>query len=287
MAKAFSGWIKCGIFALNGTQEPQYFRWGDGMIRFDHVNVIRENRKILNDINWHAKKGEHWAILGLNGSGKTTLLQLLNGYLWPSSGKLVVLGETFGQTAIPELRKRIGWVSSALQQQLNPNDIAENIVLSGKFASIGVWTIPTESEKRQALNLLIKCGGKELIGFRYGILSQGQQQIVLIARALMAEPEILILDEPCNGLDLFAKEKLLEDIQRIADEPEGPTMIYVTHHTEEILPFFTKLLLLKDGTIYKTGKTSELLKPDILNDFYGKSVQTMKMSNERLAVFPE
>ena len=257
------------------------------MIRFDHVNVIREKRKILNDINWHVKKGEHWAILGLNGSGKTTLLQLLNGYLWPSSGKLVVLGETFGKTAIPELRKRIGWVSSALQQQLNPNDIAENIVLSGKFASIGVWTIPTESEKRQALNLLIKCGGKELIGFRYGILSQGQQQIVLIARALMAEPEILILDEPCNGLDLFAKEKLLEDIQRIADEPEGPTMIYVTHHTEEILPFFTKLLLLKDGTIYKTGKTSELLKPDILNDFYGKSVQTMKMSNERLAVFPE
>ncbi|MFZ2435442.1 MAG: ATP-binding cassette domain-containing protein, partial [Trichococcus flocculiformis] len=101
------------------------------MIRFDHVNVIREKRKILNDINWHAKKGEHWAILGLNGSGKTTLLQLLNGYLWPSSGKLVVLGETFGQTAIPELRKRIGWVSSALQQQLNPNDIAEHIVLSG------------------------------------------------------------------------------------------------------------------------------------------------------------
>ena len=269
------------------TQEPQNFRWGDGMIRFDHVNVIREKRKILNDINWHAKKGEHWAILGLNGSGKTTLLQLLNGYLWPSSGKLVVLGETFGQTAIPELRKRIGWVSSALQQQLNPNDIAEHIVLSGKFASIGVWTIPTEAEKQQALELLIKCGGKELIGFRYGILSQGQQQIILIARALMAEPEILILDEPCNGLDLFAKEKLLEDIQRIADEPEGPTMIYVSHHTEEILPCFKKLMLLKDGSIHKAGKTVDLLKEEILNDFYEKPVQTIRMSKNRLAVFPK
>ena len=258
-----------------------------GMIRFDHVNVVRDNRKILNDINWHVIKGEHWAILGLNGSGKTTLLQLLNGYIWPSSGTLIVLGETFGKTEIPALRKRIGWVSSALQQQISPNDIAESIVLSGKFATIGVWALTTEAEKEKAQELLIKCGGKELIGKRYGILSQGQQQIILIARALMAEPEILILDEPCNGLDLFAKEKLLEDIQHIADAPSGPTMIYVSHHTEEILPCFKNLLLLKDGRIYKTGKTAELLNEEILNGFYEKPVQTLRMSKNRLAVFPK
>ncbi|CZQ81220.1 iron complex transport system ATP-binding protein [Trichococcus ilyis] len=286
MAKAFSGRGKYDIFALNDT-EPQNSRWGDVMIRFDHVSVTRENRKILKDINWHAKKGEHWAILGLNGSGKTTMLQLLNGYLWPSSGKLIVLGETFGQTAIPELRKRIGWVSSALQQQLHAHDVAEHIVLSGKFASIGVWTIPTEAEKALALELLVKCGGRELIGLRYGILSQGQQQIILIARALMAQPEILILDEPCNGLDLFAKERLLEDIQRIADDPEGPTMIYVSHHTEEILPCFKKLMLLKDGSIHKTGKTADLLQEEVLNAFYEKPVQTIRMSKNRLAVFPK
>ncbi len=131
-----------------------------GMIRFDHVNVVRDNRKILNDINWHVIKGEHWAILGLNGSGKTTLLQLLNGYIWPSSGTLIVLGETFGKTEIPALRKRIGWVSSALQQQISPNDIAESIVLSGKFATIGVWALTTEAEKEKAQELLITVRGQ-------------------------------------------------------------------------------------------------------------------------------
>ncbi|EAE5923370.1 molybdenum ABC transporter ATP-binding protein [Listeria monocytogenes] len=257
------------------------------MFAFENVYFKRDNKTILSDINWVVKEKENWAILGLNGSGKTTLLQLLNGYLWPSSGKLQVLGQVFGQTSLPELRKSIGWVSNALDHQLKDYELSEQIVLSGKFASIGIYAKVTADEMALAKKLLIDCGGISLIGKPYKILSQGERQIVLIARALMASPKLLILDEPCNGLDLFAKERLLERIKKIAELPESPTMLFVTHHTEEILPCFDNIILLRDGEITHHGKTENLLTEEVLQDFYQKPVELIRIKDGSIAVYPK
>ncbi|WP_270996848.1 ABC transporter ATP-binding protein [Listeria seeligeri] len=257
------------------------------MFEFEHVSLKRENKTILSDINWVANDKENWAILGLNGSGKTTLLQLLNGYLWPSSGKLQVLGHVFGQTSLPELRKSIGWVSNALDQQLKEYDLSEQIVLSGKFASIGMYSKVSDAEIAGAKQLLTDCGGASLIGKAYKVLSQGERQVVLIARALMAQPKLLILDEPCNGLDLFAKERLLERIEQIAERTDSPTMLFVTHHTEEILPCFDNIILLRDGEITHRGKTEKLLTEPVLQAFYQKPVELIQIKEGSIAVYPK
>ncbi|MBC1436144.1 ABC transporter ATP-binding protein [Listeria rocourtiae] len=257
------------------------------MFKFDQVYLKRDGRTLLDSIDWAVKPQEHWAVLGLNGSGKTTLLKLLNGYLWPTSGSLDVLGHKFGETSLPELRKSIGWVSSSLQQQLREYDFAESIVVSGKFASIGLYQDTTAEEKETACNILIECGGKELIGKRYAILSQGERQIVLIARALMAKPELLILDEPCTGLDIFAKKRLLDRIKIITNLPHTPTILYVTHHTEEILPCFSHTLLLKDGKKYDAGPTQAMLTTEKLSSFYCHAVDVITLDNGQISVFPK
>lgn len=257
------------------------------LINCENVSFIRDKQPILQHINWQMNDHENWAILGLNGSGKTTLLKLITGYDWPSSGKLTVLGETFGKTSIPDLKKKIGWVSSDLKQRIKPYDVAENIVLSGKFASIGIWEKTTEKDEKQAIESLIRCGGKALIGKKYGVMSQGQQQIVLIARALMAKPELLIFDEPCNGLDLFARQFMLEQIDHIAQEKQPKGLIFVTHYIEEIPASFDHILLIKDGKIFAKGLKSDVLTPDLLTRFYDNSVEVIKLSDNRLTITPK
>ncbi|MBC1937256.1 ABC transporter ATP-binding protein [Listeria grandensis] len=257
------------------------------MFKFDQVYLKRDEKFLLHAIDWEVHHKENWAVLGLNGSGKTTLLKLLNGYLWPTSGSLTVLGQRFGETSLPNLRKSIGWVSSSLQQQLKEYDSAESIVLSGKFASIGLYQKTTIEEMALARSLLADCGGKELIGKPYAVLSQGERQIVLIARALIAEPELLILDEPCTGLDIFAKKRLLEKISKISTLPHAPTILYVTHHTEEILPCFEYTLLLRDGKTYDAGKTTEMLTVDNLSSFYKHDVAVISLENGQVSVSPK
>lgn len=254
------------------------------MFEFKGVSFARGDTLILKEIDWQMKKGEHWAILGLNGSGKTTLLKMLNGYLWPSTGELTVLNHKFGKSSIPDLRKNIGWISSDLQGQLRPQDVSEDIVLSGKFASIGVWVPTTNEEKESAKQMLIQCGGENLIGKKYGILSQGEQQLVLIARALMAEPELLVFDEPCNGLDLFAREALLKRIDHIGQKKNNIGMIFVTHYIEEIPEIFDNVLLLKEGGIFAKGKREEIFQPELLSRFYDEKVNVVELAPNRLTI---
>lgn len=256
------------------------------IVEFENVSLIREKKNLLNNISWTVKPKQNWAILGLNGAGKTLLLQLICGYLWPSSGHLEVLGHVFGKASIPELQSKIGWVSSTLHYQIKNSETAEKIVLSGKFASIGIYQSYSEADLLQAKEQLIKAGGRSLIGKKFPVLSQGERQLVLIARALMANPDLLILDEPCNGLDLFAREKLLQQIQAIAEEVKSPSLIYVTHHTEEILPCFNHLMLMKDGAIFAKGTREELFTEVRLSDFYSESIQIIPLKNDRLTVYP-
>ena len=256
------------------------------ILKFEDIQLIRKETVLLQDINWQICKNQHWALLGLNGAGKTLLLQLINGMIWPTSGKRQVLGQVYGKTSVPDLQRRIGWVSSTLQEKIPAKQAAELVVLSGKFASIGIYEDYQEKDLNQAKDILCSTGGSSLIGKAFQQLSQGERQLVLISRALMANPELLILDEPCNGLDLFAREELLSRINEMASN-QSLTLIYVTHHTEEILPIFDHLMMLKKGKIHAAGKRQQIFNEKTLSAFYEKPVAFYPMSSHRLAVLPK
>ena len=256
------------------------------IIEAKHVSVIRNGKYILKDINWTVKTGEHWSILGLNGSGKTTLLNVINGYIFPSMGEIHVLGKTFGRYDWRELRKSIGWVSTALQERLYRSETAEDIIISGKYASIGLYEQPDQEDGEFARSLLELLNCPDLSKRTYETLSQGEKQLVLIARGLMSKPRLLILDEPCTGLDIFAKEKLLSIIENLSRQPDAPTMIYVTHVTEEILPTFSHTLLLRRGEVYSSGETALVLNEETLSDFFELPVRCEKAGN-RFLVRPD
>jgi iron complex transport system ATP-binding protein len=257
------------------------------MINMQEVSWKREKRWILQDISWQVQPNEHWALVGLNGSGKTTLLNMVNGYIWPTHGEISVLGHRFGEVDLFELRKQIGWVSSSLQQQLHGNDLAESIVLSGKNASIRLFEKPHSQDYEEAHQLMERFGCLELRQQPYATLSQGQKQKILIARALMAKPRLLIFDEPCTGLDLITREQVLQMIQQIAKEPDAPTMIYVTHYIDEILPCFSHTLLLRDGQVYKKGRTDQILNTDVLSDFFQVPLTMHKQGERRWIVMEQ
>ncbi|MEH7304316.1 ABC transporter ATP-binding protein [Neobacillus drentensis] len=243
------------------------------VLQLENVSLLREGNWILQDVNWKINKGEHWVLFGLNGSGKTAILNLLNAYYFPTKGKVTVLGMEFGKTYLSErLRKQIGFVSSSLQEKFHQDDNAFEVVLSGAFASIGLYDEPTDAMREKAVKLLETLGCLHYANRNYVKLSQGEKQRVLIARALMADPALLILDEPTNGLDFIAREQLLESIETIAENPIGPTLIYVTHHVEEILPVFTKTLLLKKGKVFADGETSNLISSQKLTEFFNLQV---------------
>lgn len=250
------------------------------MIHIENIKLYRNEKLILDRLNWHVEKNQHWAILGLNGSGKTTLLKVINGYIWPNEGKVQVFGETFGDTYIPKLRARIGWVSNAMIDNLNWQDNAIEIVLSGKFGALRLFEEVTEEEINKAVTIMKHFNCDHLANKSFEYLSQGERQRVQISRALMADPEILILDEPCGGLDLIERENLLQTIEQIALGENSPTLIYVTHHVEEILPCFDHILLMKDGQDAASGKRDTILTEPVLSDFFGREV-SLQFEQER------
>lgn len=249
------------------------------VIDIKDVSWVRNQKTILTNIDWSATKGQHWAVLGLNGSGKTTLLNMVNGYIWPTTGKVSVLEQPFGKTDIRELRKSIGWVSSSLQERMNGRQMTQNIVVSGKYASIGLYEEPTEEDFEEAYHLMEKLGCHTVYNRTYDTCSSGEKQKVLIARALMAKPKLLILDEPTNGLDFLSREELLSTINQLASQEDAPMLIFVTHHIEEILPVFTHTLLMREGSVFNQGKREDILNSDTLSDFFQKPISVEWRSN--------
>ncbi|GGA23918.1 ABC transporter ATP-binding protein [Paenibacillus physcomitrellae] len=238
------------------------------IIELKHVSWRRDGKTVLNDINWTVKEGENWAVFGLNGSGKTTILNMLSGYLWPSEGEVHVLGHKLGEIDVRELRRSIGWVSSSLEEKVYGTEKAQDLVVSGKYASFGLYEKTSEEDYERASKLMeqLRCG--HLLDRTYQTCSQGEKQKLLIARALMASPKLLILDEACNGLDFISKEGLLESIEQLAQGPDAPHLMFVTHHTEEILPAFSHTLLLRRGQIYGQGLTRDMMSSEILSEFF-------------------
>jgi len=238
------------------------------VVHLERVSFRRKARGILHDISWQINKQSHWALLGANGSGKTTLLKIITGYEWPTSGDVYVLGRHLGGCCLHKLRRMIGWASCAVNVRLPPRDTALEIVVSGLAASIGLYREFTDEELSAGRKALAMLAAEELAGEPFGLLSQGQQQRVLIARALVSEPDLLILDEPCIGLDPAARQRLLDDLDRLAGASDCPNIIYVTHHIEEIGPWITDVILLKDGRIVAKGKPREIITDELMGKVF-------------------
>jgi len=241
--------------------------------------IVREGNRILNGIDWQVAPGEHWAILGANGSGKTSLLSALTGYLTPTDGEIDVLGERYGASNWPELRKQIGIVSSSVRQQMADAEPALVSVVSGKYAMIDYWGRVKSADREEARDILRQMDALHLAERPWRVLSQGERQRVLIGRALMAHPRLLILDEPCAGLDPVAREHFLQFVDRLTTRPIGraaPTLILVTHHVEEIVAGFSHVLALKAGRVLAAGKRKQVLKSGILTEVFGEPVGLVK-----------
>ncbi len=234
------------------------------VIRLTDITLRRSGFEILRGLSWTIRRGEHWVLLGANGSGKTTLLKVITGYEWPTHGAVEVLGERYGECNLPEVRKHIGWVSSALVHRIPDQDTALSVVLSGLEASMGVYRSFTRKEEERAREALRLLGVKGLEDRTYGILSQGERQRVLIARGLVHQPSLLILDEPCAGLDPMARELFLEDLARLVRGRGAPSLIFVTHHIEEIAPWMNQVYLLHEGRCLAAGKSEDVLTSELL-----------------------
>ncbi|HTQ30484.1 MAG TPA: ABC transporter ATP-binding protein [Opitutaceae bacterium] len=235
--------------------------------------IERGRARILRGVDWRVERGQHWAVLGANGSGKTSLLRALTGYLAPTTGRIAVLGKTYGETDWRELRLQIGIVTSALQPHVPPAEPALETVLSGKFAQLDLWAKTTRAERAAALRILRRVDAARLAAREWLFLSQGERQRVLIGRALMARPRLLILDEPCAGLDPVAREQFLNFLNRLARRPQAPALVLVTHHVEEITPAFTHALVLRAGTVVAAGPKTRVVTSTVLSRAFGRRIR--------------
>ena len=257
------------------------------LITCEAVGYRQQGVEILSDINWQIDRGQHWAVLGPNGSGKTTLLRLACGYLWPTSGRVLRLGQEL--IDLGELRRSIGWISSELITRIPPDDTGLETVVTGRFAQVGLKHLPyggpTEADVADATLELVRLGCESLVAKPFGILSQGERQQVLIARARMAAPLLLVLDEPCAGMDPGVRERFLHWLdERVSADgnQSGPTVVLVTHHIEEIVPGIKNTLILRDGRLHAAGPTADVVTQSTIEVVYQTRLARLERVGGRL-----
>ena len=253
------------------------------ILAVSHLRIQRDRTVILDDVSWRVERGQHWVMLGANGSGKTSLLSALTGYLMPTSGEMVLLGQRYGESDWRELRKHVGLVSSSVRQRMADTEPALDSVVSGKYAMIDFWGRPSRRDRTEATRIFRQIECVHLTARPWSVLSQGERQRVLIGRALMARPRLLILDEPCAGLDPAAREHFLQFLQRLGRRKNSPTLVLVTHHVEEIMPVFSHVLILKDGRVLAAGTKAAVMKTDLLSRAFAARTQLRK-TNGRYAL---
>ena len=247
------------------------------------VSVVRDGVALLDDVSWRVEPGERWALLGPNGSGKTTLLRVAGAALWPTRGTADVLGGRFGRVDLRELRQRITVVSASLARTLRPAQAAGDVVLTGRYGALETWWHEyTDEDRALAAQLLDDAGfgGPEFAARPFGLLSEGERQQVLLSRALMGKPELLLLDEPAAGLDLGARERLVARMDRLAGDPAVPPMVLVTHHLEELPGGITHVALLRAGRMVAAGPSEVVLADGPVSDSFGIAV-TVERSRGR------
>jgi len=241
------------------------------LLEVQNIEVEREGTRILQDFSWKVMPGENWIIFGPNGAGKTTLLNVVQAYLWPTSGKVKVFGGTLGDGVdVREMRRRIAVVSETVRSMINPSLSGLECVITGGRAHLNIFDEPSEEERDKAHWLATAMKLDYLLEKPFSVMSTGERQRILVCRALMAKPAIIVLDEPCSGLDLAAREWLLQTIAHAgqpsaSDEAaiEGaPSFLFTTHHVEEVLPMFTHALLIRKGKVFGSGETDEMFTSD-------------------------
>ncbi|MEW2480981.1 ABC transporter ATP-binding protein [Mycobacterium sp. NPDC051198] len=245
----------------------------DLLIDFARVSLRRGGNTLVGPITWTVELDERWVVIGPNGAGKTSLLRIAAATEYPSSGTAYVLGERLGRTDMSELRARVGLSSSALSQRIPDDEVVRDLVVSAGYAVLGRWREDYEDvDYAQAIDMLESVGAEHLAERTYGTLSEGERKRVLIARSLMTDPELLLLDEPAAGLDLGGREELVARLTDLAADPDAPAMVLVTHHVEEIPVGFSHALILSEGKAVASGLLTEVLTAENLSKAFGQSI---------------
>jgi len=245
------------------------------LLKCEKLNFIRSGRSLIKDFSWEIEKGENWILFGPNGSGKTTLIKLIMGHEFSMSGGLIYYGDNQKPGGnLWEIRKKIGFVSSDLQEHYLPHITGLEVVQSGFFSSNGLYEIISDKMLEATKKWINYFGLEALVKREYSTLSYGEQRRFLLARSMVHEPELLILDEPCTGLDYPNREKFLLEIEKLSEM--NTNIIYICHHPDEITKIFNKIILLKDGTIFKSGKVEEILSGKALSVLFGMPISVDK-----------
>ncbi|MGW4481184.1 ABC transporter ATP-binding protein [Rhodococcus triatomae] len=245
----------------------------DLLIDFDDVLIRRGGVTLVGPVTWKVELDERWVVLGPNGAGKTSLLRIAAGEVFPTSGHANLLGETLGRVDVNELKPRIGLSSSALANRVPSDEMVKDLVVSAGYAVLGRWRERYEDmDTERAVEILESIGAEHLADRTYGTLSEGERKRVLIARALMTDPELLLLDEPAAGLDLGGREELVARLADLAADPDAPATVLITHHVEEIPPGFTHALLLKEGEVVAQGLVDDVVTAENLTTAFSQSI---------------
>ncbi|MCX6487405.1 MAG: ABC transporter ATP-binding protein [Mycobacterium sp.] len=245
----------------------------DLLIDFRRVTLRRGGRVLVGPVDWQVELDERWVVIGPNGAGKTSLLRMAAAMEYPSSGVAVVLGERLGRVDMAELRQRVGLSSSALAQRIPDEELVRDLVVSAGYAVLGRWRERYDDmDYLRALDTLESVGAEHLADRTYGTLSEGERKRVLIARSLMTDPELLLLDEPAAGLDLGGREDLVARLADLAADPDSPALVLVTHHVEEIPPGFSHCLILAEGQVLAAGLLADTLTAENLSAAFGQSI---------------
>ncbi len=259
---------------------------GPPALELDSIVFERDGRRILDEISLVVRPGQHWLVLGANGSGKTTLLRIAAMYEHPTSGAVRVLGETFGRTDVRQLRRRIGYASAALASQFRPALTASEVVVTAKFAALEPWWHRyDDADHDRARDCLDQLGVGRLADRALATLSSGEQQRVLLARTLMNDPEVILLDEPSTRLDLGGREQLVAALAELAAQPDGPPIVLVTHHVDEVPDGMSHALLLREGDVTASGPIDEALTADTLSTCFDMSLSLERRPDGRLSAW--
>jgi iron complex transport system ATP-binding protein len=255
------------------------------VLDLDGVTIMRGGNALLDNVSWQVSEGERWVVLGANGAGKTTLLQVAAARMHPTKGTATVLGETLGNTDVFDLRPRVGLASAALAERLPPDERVRDVVLTAAYAVAGRWRERYDDlDHGRSDDLLAAFGVEHLAERTFGTLSEGERKRVQLARSMMTDPELVLLDEPAAGLDLGSREMLVRDLAELALDPFSPVLVLVTHHVEEVPPGFTHALMMRQGQVVVAGPLEEVLNDENLSTTFDVPLQVRQESGRWSAI---